>query len=107
MVFKFLGSKIKQARKFKGLTQEGLAELIGIHEKQLSKIETGKSFPSRKNLEKIFSILNISINEDNIQNEFPKNPSKEYLSIMKIINNATEKELSIYLNVLKALKDSM
>lgn len=107
MDFKFLGSKIKQARKMQGYTQKELAELVGIHEKQLSKIETGKSFPSRKNLEKIFSVLNINITEDNIQNEMPKNASKEYLSIMKIINNSTEKELSIYLNVLKAIKESL
>lgn len=107
MDLKFIGSTIKQARKIKGLTQEQLAELIGIHEKQLSKIETGKSFPTRKNLEKIFSILNINITEDNIQSELPKNASKEYFAIMKIINNSTEKELSIYLNILKVLKENL
>ena len=55
----------------------------------------------------IFPILNINITEDNIQSELPKNASKEYFAIMKIINNSTEKELSIYLNILKVLKENL
>lgn len=38
-----IGEAIKQARTRKGLTQEQLAELVGVQRAQISKIESGKS----------------------------------------------------------------
>ena len=35
-----LGSNIKLLRKLRNITQEELSEIIGIHSRQLSKIET-------------------------------------------------------------------
>lgn len=54
-----IGSNIKLLRKTAGITQEELAEIIGIHSRQLSKIETGEHFPSCKTLEKICMALDI------------------------------------------------
>lgn len=54
-----LGSNLKIARKIKGITQEELAEIIGLHPRQLSKIETGEHFPSCKTLERIVAALDI------------------------------------------------
>ena len=50
---KVLGKRIKDLRKAKGLTQEKVAELIGIETKSFSNIETGKVFPIAENLNKI------------------------------------------------------
>ena len=47
------GQKLKQVRKAKHLTQEALAELAGINEKHISKIETGVYFPTYNTLNKI------------------------------------------------------
>lgn len=55
-----LGNNIKLLRKAKGITQEDLAGIIGIHSRQLSKIETGEHFPSCKTLEKICITLNVN-----------------------------------------------
>lgn len=55
-----LGNNIKLIRKAKGITQEDLAGIIGIHSRQLSKIETGEHFPSCKTLEKICITLNVN-----------------------------------------------
>ena len=104
MDLKVIGQKIKEARKMQGLTQEKLAELVGIHEKQLSKIETGKSFPTRKNLTKLFDILDIDFNDISCEKNIEKNISKEKIEAIKIINCATKKELKIYLDVLIALQ---
>ena len=49
----FIADKIKYRRKKLGLTQSELAEKIGISEKHLSKIETGKNYPSLDNFFKI------------------------------------------------------
>lgn len=54
-----VGTNIKLVRKTKGITQEELAEIIGIHPRQLSKIETGDHFPSCKTFEKICMALDI------------------------------------------------
>ena len=54
-----LGNKIRYFRKLKGLTQEQLAEKIGIETNTLSNIETGKSFMSFKVFQKLPEILEV------------------------------------------------
>ena len=58
-----LGSNIKYLRKVRNITQEDLAGVIGIHSRQLSKIETGEHFPSCKTLEKVCITLNVQPRE--------------------------------------------
>ena len=58
-----LGNNIKLLRKLRNITQEELSELIGIHPRQLSKIETGEHFPSCKTLERLCIALEITPQE--------------------------------------------
>ena len=58
---KLLGSRIKDIRKLKKLTQEQLAELIGIETGSLSSIESGRHFPSLITLEKISKTLDVKL----------------------------------------------
>ena len=44
------------------MTQFELAEAVGIDEKHLSHIETGRSFPKANLIEKFLDILNIDLN---------------------------------------------
>lgn len=60
---KQLGSKIKRLRQKRGLTQEQLAEQIGIATRTLSGIEIGENFVTAETLEKVFDVLNISSTE--------------------------------------------
>ena len=48
-----LGARIKELRKAKGLSQEELAEKIGVEPQHMSRLEIGKSYPSLDRLEKI------------------------------------------------------
>lgn len=57
------GKNLKQIRKSKNITQETLAEMIGIHPRQVSKIETGEHFPNSTTLENICVALSISPRE--------------------------------------------
>lgn len=57
----YLGSRIKELRLKKKLTQAQLAELVGIDPKHLSRIEGGKNYPSLDTLEKLAYSLNIQI----------------------------------------------
>ena len=56
---KLLGKRIRELRKSKKLTQEQLAELLGIGTPNISYIETGKYAPSMDTLEKLANVLDI------------------------------------------------
>ena len=56
---KSFGKKIKEKRIQQSLTQEQLAEKIGISPKSLSQIELGNNFVSADNLEQICSALEV------------------------------------------------
>lgn len=56
---KLLGKRIKYIRKQRGLTQEQLAEKVGIGTPNISYIECGKFAPAIDTLEKIAKILHV------------------------------------------------
>lgn len=58
--YKNLGTKIKVLRKEKGMSQEGLSELLGIPRVSLSQIENGKREISAEEISKLSKIFNIS-----------------------------------------------
>lgn len=58
-----VGKRVQQYRKQKGLTQEALAELIGIDTISLSKIETGRNYPTAENISKLARILGVEVYE--------------------------------------------
>jgi len=95
------GKRLQQIRKQKGLTQEKLAELAGVHEKHISKLELGTYKPSFDTLSKILKVLDISIEEaglDTVKVSAHDNPF--FIKSMQILNNATEQELELYYGLL-------
>lgn len=56
-----LGKRVRELRKKAKLTQEQLAELLGIDQKHMSRIELGKSYPSLDRLIKISEVVGISL----------------------------------------------
>lgn len=57
-----LGKRIKELRQAKHLSQQELAEKIGIDQRNLSNIECGNTFPS-KSLTRLAAALNIDLQE--------------------------------------------
>ncbi len=53
---KYLGNQVKRYRKKNNLSQEQLAEKMGIATNSLSSIETGNSFMTVNTLEKLLNI---------------------------------------------------
>ena len=98
-----MGEKIRQIRKSKGLTQEQLAERIGIDNKHLSRIENGKHMPTYKILKNLAEVLEFDIYAlDDTQIDEIKQPDKVYLKSLSILNSAkTEDEKKYYLEVLQ------
>lgn len=60
---KISGSKIKEARKLKGLTQEDLAELSKMNLRTIQRIENNKNTPRGKSLNLICEVLNIPVED--------------------------------------------
>ena len=100
---KFIGLKIKQQRKRLKLTQFELAEKVGIHEKQLSRIEAGLHYPSLENFIKILRILNISLSDFEEKKEI--NPIKD--DIDHLLKESDNHELKIYRDVIKSITSNL
>ena len=59
---KCFGARIKEIRESRGLNQEQLAEKLDMESRHISRIETGKSFTTLENIDKIAKALNVDIN---------------------------------------------
>ena len=57
------GEYVKKKRKQKGYTQVQLAEMMGLQNKSISCIETGRAFPKSENLLQFAEILDLSLDE--------------------------------------------
>ena len=63
------GDNLKRLRKFKKISQERLAEKVGVSRQAVSKWETGESYPEMNNILELCKIFHCNINElvnDNI-----------------------------------------
>ncbi len=60
---KLFGKRLKEIRKCKNITQEQLAEQIGIEPKQICRIENGTCFTTFEKLQKIAHTLNVEVYE--------------------------------------------
>ena len=56
-------NQIKKARLSEGLTQEELAEKLGISTVSVCKWETGKAFPAVKRLKEVADALHTTVSE--------------------------------------------
>lgn len=56
-----LGARIREIRKARGLTQEQLAEMIDVEQKHVSRIESGKNYPTIDRLEKVAAALKVPL----------------------------------------------
>ena len=64
---KNVGKRIREYRKSKSYTQDELAEIVGIDTVSLSKIETGRNYPSSENLMKLAEAIDVEVYEFFIQ----------------------------------------
>ncbi len=55
-----LGSKLKMLRKNKGITQDVIADLLGVSRGNVSHYESNSRTPSIKTIEKLASFYNVS-----------------------------------------------
>lgn len=100
---KQLGARIKEIRKARGLSQEDLAERVGIEAKHLSRIEVGGSYPSLDRLAKLAKALNVEM-KDFFEFAHESRNSSELREVLNsLMKEATEEQLKIAIKVLRAI----
>ena len=58
-----LGQYIAKRRKYMGLTQEELAEKVGVSKSAIAKWETDRGLPDRDNLKRLSVVINVTVEE--------------------------------------------
>lgn len=101
-----LGKRIQEIRKSKNLTQEKLAEMIGIDTPNLSNIERGKRFVSSDTLEQIIKSLNVK-EKDLFDFEHIKSKNELINSINNILNESDIKEIEYFYRMINIYKESL
>lgn len=99
---KDIANIIQNKRRKLGLKQAELAEKIGISEKHLSKIETGKNYPALDTFFKIIDVLNLTLGDFGFYT-ISENSSNKLL-LQNIINNSSEKQIDTYADIIIALQ---
>ncbi|MCT1173118.1 helix-turn-helix domain-containing protein [Lactococcus lactis] len=96
---KFVGMKIKEFRKNKKLTQQDLADLVGVKNSAISNYEQGTRIPKRDFLFRVANALGVSIDEFfPIQNEETSSTLSE---INKISSQLEEPRQKVVLDTAK------
>ena len=96
------GKKLKYLRTLKGLTQAQLAELAGVHEKHVSKLEIGIYQPSYETQQKILRALGAQTDDiDTFIDKVSENDNPFYIKSVQILNSANDNEIEFYYGLLK------
>ena len=101
-----LGERIKEQRKSSGLSQEKLAEFVGVSRQAVTKWETGQSAPSTENLFKLAEIFGTTVDILLASDEDEKNSPAEqiyYLYKMEQKKKVEERRIRLKKNVFFSL----
>lgn len=97
-----IGKKIQLTRNDMSITQEKLAEIVGISTNYLSKVERGLNSPSAENFLKIVQALNLSLEDFGIMPHANIHKSE----LLKVIYNCDHQNIEALLPVVKSVLES-
>lgn len=103
--YKELGSRIRQARKSRGVTQEKLGELCSLSSAHIGHIERGSRIPSIDTLYKISVALSVSIDE--LLSGSPKSPDAALIAIASSLKDKDKAKVRTFVSAVKALADNI
>lgn len=106
MNLKAIGTRIKEAREAKGLTQEQLAEIVGLSSTHISVIERGVKAPKLETFIEIANALDVTsdsllldvldnslqITATELSEQIKRLPPKEQRKILKAVRVLVEEE---------------
>ena len=86
--------KLRENRRKKGLTQEKLAEIVGISTHYLAMLETARNFPTADTLERLCAALEIPVYELFITDPSPREEMEQLRQdIVNEINQTVNKAI--------------
>jgi transcriptional regulator with XRE-family HTH domain len=95
-------TRLVQIRKAKSLTQQALADSMGIHVNQIKRYESGQSDPSLDALVRLARALHVSL-DDLVFDENERGPSDELALQFEAVSRMSDEER----HVVKTLLDGM
>ena len=104
-----LGLKIKKLRELKNLTQEHVAQVLGLNQSAYSRLETGDTEISFSKIEKIAELFNmkpeevVSFNEQMVFNVMHNLQGQNGY----VVNLISENERKLYENQIESLKEEV
>lgn len=98
-----VGGMIKRYRKSLGLTQIELANIIGLNQRQIAMIETGKSFPMLSTMTKLAEVFHCSVS-DFFGTLSPKDKETLFKQIEEIVKDCDVEELKQIYSIVKTIK---
>jgi transcriptional regulator with XRE-family HTH domain len=97
-----LGMRVREVRKLRGLSQEKLAEQVGVEPKQISRIEGGKSAPSLDTLEAIARSLQVEMKDLlDFQHLIPEERVED--QVVRLLSMMDEKTKRVAIRMLRTL----
>lgn len=105
MNYSKIGEKIKKYRKAKGISQEFLAEKVGISVTHMSHIETGNTKLSLPVIVSLSDALDVQI--DDLIYDGVRGRQIAIYELDEILSSCTDREIRIILDVIKATKTSL
>lgn len=90
-----IGTKIKEIRKRKRISQEKLAEMVSMNLRSINRIENQHNIPTLETLDKIAQVLGVSIT-DFFEGATPKTKQEIIDEINSIMNKMDDKDLQTF-----------
>lgn len=90
-----IGSKIKELRRNRRLSQEELADIINVNFRTIQRIETGRNVPSLETLSKLAQAFEIHI-RDFFNFEYLKDRKEIIGSVNEILNKMDDEKLRTF-----------
>ena len=95
-------NKIIQLRKKKGLTQQTMADAIGVHVNQIKRYEAGTTSPSLEVLKNIALTLNVSLDEL-VFDDNERGPNQDLILQFEAVSQLPPNEQQVIKEVLDGL----
>ena len=101
-----VGQRIRKVRKARGLSQEELAEKVGISTTHMSHIETGNTKMSLPIFVELAAVLEVQTDEL-LHDDSPTSRSASVAHIADMLDNCTTQQIRIIEDIVKAAKESL
>lgn len=101
-----MGQRIRKIRKARGLSQEKLAEKVGISTTHMSHIETANTKMSLSTFAELASVLEVRTDEL-LYDSKPEDHSTSMTYITELLDDCTIQQVRIIEDIVKAIKESL